>query len=145
MSISRRQFLASASLSLAASATVSRAMPMAESHASSKLDDWSAVRNQFNLSREYINLCASFFIASHPRPVQEAIERYRRAIDENPFLVVHRGMFGPENDNLPRKVREAAAAYVGGKPQEIALTGSITKRSVWLPRRRGIGKKDRAF
>ncbi|MGH8657118.1 MAG: aminotransferase class V-fold PLP-dependent enzyme [Gammaproteobacteria bacterium] len=126
MSISRRQFLASASLSLAASAAVSRAMPIAENHASSKLDDWSAVRNQFNLSREYINLCASFFIASHPRPVREAIERYRRAIDENPFLVVHRGMFGSEDDNLPRKAREAAAAYVGGNPQEIALTGSTT-------------------
>ncbi|MGH8652336.1 MAG: hypothetical protein ACREYE_09255 [Gammaproteobacteria bacterium] len=46
MSISRRQFLASASLSLAARATISRAMPTAENHASSKLDDWSAVRSR---------------------------------------------------------------------------------------------------
>src|SRR5207237_4698731 len=93
--------------------------------ASDVLDDWSVVRNQFNLSSEYIHL-ATFALASHPRPVREAIQRYRRALDENPFLVVGHGLWGAEAENLPHKVREAAAEYVGGRPEEIALTGSTT-------------------
>jgi isopenicillin-N epimerase len=128
MSITRRQFLASAGASLPASALVSaRAMPIGEDRrsASNILDDWSVVRDQFDLSREYIHL-ATFALASHPRPVREAIEKYRRALDENPFLVVDRGLWGPEAENLPHEVREAAAEYVGGRPEEIALTGNTT-------------------
>ena len=128
MSITRRQFLTNVGLSLAASALVSaRAMSMGEDRqpASNALDDWSAVRNQFNLSREYIHL-ATFALASHPRPVREAIEKYRRALDENPFLVLERGLWGTDAENLPRKVRRAAANYVGGQLEEIALTGSTT-------------------
>jgi hypothetical protein len=62
MSITRRQFLTNVGLSLAASALVSaRAMSMGEDRqpASNALDDWSSVRNQFNLSREYIHLLNS--------------------------------------------------------------------------------------
>src|SRR5205823_12767054 len=124
MSITRRQFLTNVGLSLAASALVSaRGMSMGEDRqpASNALDDWSAVRNQFNLSREYIHL-ATFALASHPRPVREAIEKYRRALDENPFLVLERGLWGTDAENLPRKVRRAAANYVGGQLEEIALT-----------------------
>jgi hypothetical protein len=36
----------------------------------------------------YVHL-AGFYIASHPRPVREAIERYRKAIDENSFLTIN--------------------------------------------------------
>jgi len=128
VSITRRQFLTNTGASLPASALVSaRAMPIEEDResASKMLDDWSAVRDQFNLSREYIHL-ATFALASHPRPVREAIEKYRRALDENPFLVVDRGFWGPEAVNLPHKVREAAADYAGGRPEEIALTGNTT-------------------
>jgi selenocysteine lyase/cysteine desulfurase len=92
---------------------------------SNPLDDGSVVRDQFNLSPEYIHL-ATFALASHPRPVREAIQKYRRALDENPFLVVDRGLWSPEAENLPDKVREAAAEYVGGRPEEIALTGNTT-------------------
>jgi len=42
------------------------------------------VRAQFNLSGDHIHL-ASFFLASHPKPVREAIDRHRRALDENPI------------------------------------------------------------
>jgi hypothetical protein len=41
---------------------------------------WSAVREQFDLARDYIHL-SSFFLASHPRPVREAIEGHRRVTD----------------------------------------------------------------
>jgi isopenicillin-N epimerase len=108
MSITRRHLLTNAGFSLPASALVStRAMSIGEDRqsASNTLDDWSVVRNQFNLSPEYIHL-ATFALASHPRPVREAIQKYRRALDENPFLVVDRGLWGPEAENLPHRVRE---------------------------------------
>ncbi len=34
------------------------------------LQDWQAVRGEFNLSRDYIHL-TGFLLASHPRPVRE--------------------------------------------------------------------------
>jgi len=76
---------------------------------------------------------SQFYIVSHPRPVREAIDRYRRAIDANPFLVVHYWIspdpvpasLGIEG-NLTLRVRQAAAEYVGGQPDEIALTDSTT-------------------
>jgi isopenicillin-N epimerase len=128
MSITRRHLLTNAGFSLPASALVStRAMSIGEDRqsASNTLDDWSVVRNQFNLSPEYIHL-ATFALASHPRPVRDAIQKYRRALDENPFLVVDRGLWGSEAENLPHKVREAATVYVGGRSEEIALTGNTT-------------------
>src|SRR3984893_18156340 len=118
MSITRRQFLSNAGVSLPASALVSaRAMPIGEDpqSASYTLDDWSVVRAQFNLSPDYIHL-ATFALASHPRPVREAIQKYRRALDENPFLVVDRGLWGPEAENLPRKGRVAGAHELRGAP-----------------------------
>src|ERR1700730_8515533 len=128
MSITRRQFFTNAGISLPASALVStRAMSIGKDRqsASNTLDDWSVVRDQFNLSPEYIHL-ATFALASHPRPVREAIQKYRRALDENPFLFIDRGLWGPEAKNLPHKVRAAAAEYIGGRPEEIALTGNTT-------------------
>ena len=44
---------------------------------------WESVRAEFPLSREHIHL-ALMLVTSHPRPVREAIERHRRALDENP-------------------------------------------------------------
>jgi hypothetical protein len=93
--ITRRQFLTNAGISVPGSALVStRAMSIGEvgQSDSNPLDDWSVVRDQFNLSPEYIHL-ATFALASHPRPVREAIQKYRRALDENPFLVVDRGLW----------------------------------------------------
>lgn len=82
-------------------------------------DEWARVRAEFNLSPKYIHL-AGFLLASHPRPVREAIERHRRALDDNPALYVeqHFGVFD--------EVQKAAAAYLGAKPEEIALTDSTT-------------------
>ncbi|MDQ3687690.1 MAG: aminotransferase class V-fold PLP-dependent enzyme [Acidobacteriota bacterium] len=84
------------------------------------LQDWAAVRGQFDLARDYIHL-SSFFLASHPRPVREAIEKHRRAIDANPFLYVERQLF-----EMPGRVRAAAAEYLGGNANEVALTNSTT-------------------
>src|SRR5439155_2350858 len=105
MPISRRQLIATAGRSVLAGVSpacrgVARLVPAGgEVEAPA---GWDAVRRQFNLSPDYTHL-SQFFIVSHPRPVREAIERYRRAIDDNPFLVVERGMFDAE-DNLPLHV-----------------------------------------
>ena|SRR5207247_1909146 len=128
MAVNRRRFLASAGMSLVAGSLARApraAPPESRPPGSDDLQDWSNVRDQFNLSRDYIHL-STFYISSHPRPVREAIDQYRRALDENPFRVVEQGMFDAETEHIPAKVKIAAAAYLGGKPEEIALTGSTT-------------------
>ena len=50
-----------------------------------RADDWGSVRAQFRLAPDHAHF-ATFFIASHPAPVRAAIENYRRALDENPFV-----------------------------------------------------------
>ena len=128
MKISRRNFLTAAGLSIAANAfsstdTLAKEKPVGK--VSNDLQDWSAVRDEFDLGREYIHL-SSFFLASHPRPVREAIERYRKEIDRNPFEVVEHGLFNPEGESMTDKVKKAAAEYLEAKPEEIALTGNTT-------------------
>ncbi|CAN5835359.1 hypothetical protein BH18ACI4_BH18ACI4_20710 [soil metagenome] len=78
------------------------------------------MRDQFEASRDYIHL-SSFFLASHPRPVRDAIEKHRQAIDNNPFLYVERHLF-----EMPGQIRATVAGYLGGKPGEVALTNSTT-------------------
>jgi hypothetical protein len=65
------------------------------------LRNWSVVREQFDLAPEYVHL-GLFYLASHPRPVREAIERYRRKLDANPFLTVERSMFERPEDQPKR-------------------------------------------
>ena len=123
MSINRRRFLATAGLSLAAGA-LSTPIPSSSApgapEPAADLQDWSAVRDQFELSRDYVHL-SSFFLASHPRPVREASEKHRRAIDDNPFLYLEQRFF-----ETPNLVRASAAEYLGGKTEEVALTNSTT-------------------
>ena len=42
-----------------------------------KPGDWKALRNLFPLTRDYIQL-STFLLASHPKPVSDAIEKHRR-------------------------------------------------------------------
>src|SRR5437868_15188184 len=129
MNTSRRAFLAMNGAALGASllprgllaAVESRSPPMP------RLDDWAKVRAQFRLAPDYVHL-AGFYIASHPAPVRAAIDAFRQAIDENPFLVVERGMFESQTQNLQRKVREDVAAYLGGRQEAIAHTPSAPAR-----------------
>ena len=86
---------------------------------------WAQVRRQFPLTRDYVHF-SQFFMVSHPRPVAQAIERHRRALDENPFLTVEHGMFGTDAANWPRKVYAAAARYLGGCEDQIALIPNTT-------------------
>ena len=127
MSFTRRDFLV-APAALAATSLLPAnllAALAAESPALPDLSSWDNVRAQFALDPSVAHF-ASFFIASHPAPVREAIEAYRRAIDRNPFLVVERGMFEAPEENLPMQVQAEIGAYLGARPEEICLTGNTT-------------------
>jgi isopenicillin-N epimerase len=128
MSISRRQFLASTAWSaLAGAASACRSLPQAEvAETADAFNDWAWVRGQFDLTPEYLHL-SQFFIVSHPRPVREAIDRLRRAIDANPFLTVEHGLFDTGDRNLPWRAQRAAADYIDGRPEDIALVDSTTE------------------
>jgi isopenicillin-N epimerase len=114
----RRSFLIRTGLGLGAAALAAKAAPSAALPRGSA--DWSRVRDQFPLSREHVHL-ASFFLASHPAPVREAIETHRRGLDENPF-----GYFVANVARLEGAVLAAAASHLGARPVDIALTDSTT-------------------
>ncbi|HZS17794.1 MAG TPA: aminotransferase class V-fold PLP-dependent enzyme [Candidatus Udaeobacter sp.] len=127
MPVTRRDFLIRSSLSLAAGAfppLVVRAEKV-KSGASADLKDWESVRQQFQLAPDYVHL-ALFFLASHPRPVREAIEQYREKIDANPLIAVDTAIFESGNENIQLQVCRALASYIGGDPQDIALTQNTT-------------------
>ena len=81
---------------------------------------WTEVRALFPLRPDRVHM-AGFLLASHPRPVAEAIERHRRGLDEDPEDYLH----GNEA-RLESGVRRAAARYLGAHPDEVALTDSTT-------------------
>lgn len=72
------------------------------------------------LDPAYVNL-ATFLLASHPRVVREAIERHRRALDANAALYLRES-----EADLEERARAAAADYLGGEPEQVALTDSTT-------------------
>jgi isopenicillin-N epimerase len=127
MPITRRNFLVSGSLSLAAGALSPLLVQAGKTKASATADlkDWESVRRQFDLAPDYIHL-ALFFLASHPRPVREAIEQYRAKIDANPLLSVDSAVFEQTDENIPEQVCRAIANYIGGDAQDIALTQNTT-------------------
>jgi isopenicillin-N epimerase len=84
--------------------------------------DWEEVRAQFNITPAYNLLGGSQFLASHPKPVRQAIDRHRQALDDNPVLYTQE----KENSSM-QEVRKAAAHYLGmDQPDNIALTDSTT-------------------
>lgn len=90
------------------------------------LNDWASIRTQFDLSPDHVHI-SNFFLASNPLPVREAMARHRQAFDANPYTYLEDNMFAAPQDMLWRKVCEAAADYVSGRPEEIALTTSTTQ------------------
>jgi isopenicillin-N epimerase len=87
--------------------------------------DWDSVREQFDLDPAYVHL-GLFFLASHPRPVRDAVEQLRRRLDRNPFLTVEQGMF---EDNMPKlydAVTASLGRYAGVNPRDLALTSNTT-------------------
>jgi isopenicillin-N epimerase len=95
------------------------------------LQDWNAVRRQFELDPKYIHL-SLFFLASHPRPVREEIEKYRQQLQANPLITAERMVFGPKGDLVGSRAEEVCGAistYIAGTDNEkdnIALTQNTT-------------------
>ncbi len=135
MTLNRRDFVATVGLSLVGSAA-SRVAMAAEPAAAPAIDassDWAAVRAQFDLAPDWMHF-SQFYIVSHPTPVRQAIERYRRMLDTHPFSTVEHGMGfdaflgeGSRQEPFPVRVQRAAASYIGGRPEEVALTDSTTQ------------------
>src|SRR2546422_489912 len=121
--LDRRSFLVRTGLALGTGVLAAGCRPRLElirGEAAGDLQDWRVVRGEFNLSRDYIHL-TGFLLASHPRPVREAIETHRRGLDENPANYLH-----DHAQRLEADVLGAAAEYLGVDPTEIALTDSTT-------------------
>jgi len=126
MPVNRRSFLIGSSISLAAGGLMP-VLAQAEkaSVGSDRYDDWGAVRREFDLTPDYIHL-GLFYLTSHPRPVREAIEKYRRQLDANPFVTVETSLFESPEKNMPLKASTAIAHYIGGDANDIALTQNTT-------------------
>ena len=133
--LNRRDFVATVGLSLVAGAS-SRAAAANEPVAVPAIDsssDWAAVRAQFELAPDWMHF-SQFYIVSHPKPVRDAIERFRGMLDTQPFATVEHGMgfdafLGEDTkqDPFPVRVQHAAAGYIGGRAEEVALTDSTTQ------------------
>src|SRR5688572_2809401 len=128
LTLSRRQFLA-VPAALAATSLVPGGFADAlakETAGLPDLSDWDRVRRQFALDPSYAHF-ASFFIASHPAPVRDAIESWRRAMDRDPFQTIEHGMFGDDAHNIPLQVTTSIGRYLGARAQDVALTRSTTE------------------
>jgi isopenicillin-N epimerase len=83
-------------------------------------DSWPAVRDLFSLARDRIHM-TGFLLASHPRPVADAIEAHRRGLDDDPASYLHE-----HEARAEAATRAAAARYVGGVADDMAMTDSTT-------------------
>jgi selenocysteine lyase/cysteine desulfurase len=117
--LTRRGLLARAGLAAGAVA-LGKAELAGAREATPNLRDWGSVRSQFELERGRIHL-TSFLLATHPRPVRDAIAAHRQRLDANPVEYLH----GP-GDALSAAAREAAGRFLGAPASEVALTDSTT-------------------
>ena len=120
----RRVFFKQAGLALGAlpmlGATAPLGTPAVDAPRPFDPTDWDSVRDQFALTRAHVHM-ASFLLASHPRPVAEAIERHRRGFDADPVTYWEEHFMTAEPE-----VEAAAADYLGVDPAHVALTDSTT-------------------
>jgi selenocysteine lyase/cysteine desulfurase len=131
MSLSRRELLVS--FAAAAAATVARPLPLASltlergqrplKNALGRVD-WMAVRDLFPLAKDWTHL-SSFLFVSHPKPVAESIDYFRRKLDSDPFWVEIAAFSESEGKPLAA-MKKAIADYIGAAPNEIAYTLNTT-------------------
>ena len=120
--VDRRGFLVRAGLAFGATVLSRGLIPAfgAPAQASGEQDSWRTLRAQFPLSPDLIHL-AGFFLASHPKPVREAIERHRAGLDADPL-----GYWLEHEQKQEAMILQAAAEYLDAQPTDIALTDSTT-------------------
>ena len=80
----RRQFIGAAAVTGAATLTLGYSRN-AESQAAlappTSGSSWDEIKRQFDIKPDFVNM-SSFYLASHPKPVRDAIERHRRGLDQ---------------------------------------------------------------
>jgi len=86
--------------------------------------DWRAVRALFPLSTDTIHF-ATYLLVSTPKPVAEAVDFYRKKIDAD-TLWIERAAFSDSEGRPFAAMKRALADYIGGKPDELALTTNAT-------------------
>jgi selenocysteine lyase/cysteine desulfurase len=94
--------------------------PAAPTATTAAATGWDGVRARFELDPAKRHF-AAFVLASHPRPVAEAIERHRRGLQADPD-----GYLEDHGQRLDRHARSAAADYLGGDRSQVAFTRSTT-------------------
>jgi isopenicillin-N epimerase len=133
MTVNRRQLLASLTAGFAWNAAGCRADPQKNGslqpasrpiRQSNGEVDWRAVRELFPLAADWTHL-ASFLLVSHPKPVADAIERFRGKLDADPVWLEDAAFSDSEGRPFVA-VKRALADYAGGSPQEICLTSNTT-------------------
>lgn len=122
----RRTFLKQAGVFAASLPLGAALMPqaLANSPAPAANAPWTGLKQLFNQDPNYLHF-SNFLVASHPKPVREAIDRYRQQIDRNPGLAMDWGL--EETWKREGQVREWAGRYLNAKPAQIALTGSTSE------------------
>ncbi|WP_436491852.1 aminotransferase class V-fold PLP-dependent enzyme [Actinokineospora sp. HUAS TT18] len=118
--LSRRRVLAAGAVGLVAAGCTAEPAPTAPT-AQPAFDpkDWASVRAQFPLTRD-VRQFSAYVLATHPRPVAEAIEKHRAELDKDTHAYLDAQGGGED------AVRAAAAEYLGGNAADIALTDSTT-------------------
>ena len=116
----RRQFLTTAAVGGAAAFGGAYALAGQASELPSADASWAEIKRQFDIAPGIVQM-SSFYLASHPKPVREAIERHRRGLDRESHGYIEQNV-GP----LERAVRDQASAYLGVDADELAFTDSTT-------------------
>ncbi len=120
----RRAFLAGAAAAGAApllhACRAHEGAAAAPAGAAADLGDWEQVRRQFLLDYSWVHM-AQFLMTSHPLPVRTAIDAHRRGLDLNPALYIEENV-----EKCEAATRDAAAAYLGCRRDDLAMTDSTT-------------------
>ena len=119
----RRTFLKQAGV-FAASLPLGAALLPQALAATAADDPWTGLKQLFNQDPNYLHF-SNFLVATHPKPVRDAIERYRAQIDRNPGLAMDWDL--QETWKREGQVREWAGRYLKATPPQIALTGSTSE------------------
>lgn len=86
--------------------------------------DWTAVRQLFPLAPDWTHL-SSFLFVSHPKPVADAIDHFRKKLDSD-AVWIEQAAFSDAEGRPFQAVKRSLADYIGGSPAEIALTSNTT-------------------
>jgi selenocysteine lyase/cysteine desulfurase len=119
----RRQFLATAALggAVALTAAYSQTAPLpAVRDALGRNTSWDEIKHQFNIAPGIVQM-SSFYLASHPKPVRDAIDRHRLGLDQDSHSYIDGNI-----DRLERAVRDSASSYMRVNADELAFTDSTT-------------------